>query len=327
MPRLQQNLLYYSKCFTKLRRDYKFGGAPHKPILLISILHLIESGQITQNRIYITAELVSTFKDFWWQLVTTPHKPNFALPFYHMRSEGFWHLFIKPGHELALTNSHSIRSFSSLQAAVAWAALDDDLFQLLQRTESRELLRLGLLETYFKGYEGSALGVTTPYLFQLEEEILHEAPQLYQLKYQELQKQLSKEELEEETFVRDGAFKKIIANLYGHTCAISGLRVEATQNISMIDGCHIKPWSISHDDTATNGIALCPNLHRAFDRGLITLDEDYRIVLSKHFIEPEASPYSIAQFKGSQVLLPANTIWHPSQENLHYHRKHIFLNS
>ncbi|WP_224995708.1 HNH endonuclease [Cesiribacter sp. SM1] len=319
-------LSHYNKRFSKLKRDHKFGGAPHKPILLLSILHQISSGQIANNKIYITPELISTFKDFWSLLVTTPHTPNFALPFYHMQSEGFWHLIVKPGHHLAITKSHSIRSFSSLQAAIAWAEFDQDLYQLLQEDESRELLRMILLHTYFPAASDKLLMPIKTYLHQLEEEILHEPATAYQARLISLQKQLSKEELEEETFVRDGTFKKVIANIYSHTCAISGLRVEATQNISMIDGCHIKPWSISHDDTATNGIALCPNLHRAFDRGLITLDEDYQLVLSKHFIEPFSSPYNIRQFEGKQVLLPNNTAWHPSQENLEHHRINTFIN-
>jgi putative restriction endonuclease len=110
---------------------------------------------------------VSTFKDFWTQLVSTPHTPTFALPFYHMRSEGFWHLFLKPGHELALTRSHSIKSLSSLQAAVAWVELDPPLFQLILEKESRELLRLTLLENYFKEYRDAQPHQIVPYLFQL----------------------------------------------------------------------------------------------------------------------------------------------------------------
>jgi putative restriction endonuclease len=320
-----KQLTDYIKAFSTLRRDYKYGGAPHKPILLLSVLHQIESGQISQNRIFITPELVGTFKDFWRQLVTTPHTSNFALPFYHMCSEKFWHLKIKSAHELVLTSSYSIKSFSSLHAVVDWAELDPELFGMLQLHENREQLRLTLLNAYFKGCSELQLAPTTSYLFQLEAEILYEAPEDYQAKCLELQKLLKKELLEEENFVRDGAFKKVIANLYDHTCAISGLRVRATQNISMIDGCHIKPWSLSHDDTATNGIALCPNLHRAFDRGLISLDEDYRLLLSPHFREAEVSPYGIAQFRGKQVLLPQNASWYPAQENLAYHRERVFL--
>lgn len=322
---LKGHLLTYTKQFTKLRRAHTYGGAPHKPVLLLSILQLIEQGLIRQNRIFITPELVSTFKDFWQLLVHTPHTPNFALPFYHLRSEPFWHLVVKPGHDIALTKSHSIRSFSALKEAVAWAEFDGELFSLLQEKESREIFRITLLERYFKEQRNAPIQAVTPYLFQLEEEILNENAEEYRARYEQLQHQLKKEELEEETFIRDGAFKKVIANLYQHTCSVSGLRVTATENISMIDGCHIKPWSISHDDTATNGIALCPNLHRAFDRGLVSLDDDYRLILSPHFSEVDGSPYQIGQFAGQQVKLPELSKYYPSQENLAYHRQHIFL--
>lgn len=320
-----KRLSHYTKRFTKLKRDYKFGGAPHKPVLLLSILHQISRGFISHNKIFITPELISTFKDIWSLLVTTPHTANFALPFYHMQSEGFWHLIVKPGHHIALTKSHSIRSFSSLRAAITWAEFDQELYQILQEDESRELLRMTLLHTYFPAATDKLLMPIKTYLHQIEEEILHESAAAYQTKFMYLQKQLKKEQLEEEKFVRDGAFKNVIANIYSNTCAISGLRVEATQNISMIDGCHIKPWSICHDDTATNGIALCPNLHRAFDRGLITLDEDYRVMLSSSFKETEPSPYSITQFDGRLVMLPQQLIWYPAAENLAYHQEQIFI--
>ena len=87
----------------------------------------------------------------------------------------------------------------------------------------------------------------------------------------------------------------------------------------MIDACHIIPFSESHDDTITNGISLCPNLHRAFDRHLITLDDDYRVVM-KPFAEDE-SIYSIKQFEGKQILMPENVKHYPKQENLEIHRE------
>jgi putative restriction endonuclease len=98
-------LAFYLKKIQKLRRDSKFGGAPHKPVLLLSIIELIDENVIYSNRIYITAQLVAKFKDIWNLLVTIRHQPTFALPFFHMRSEGFWHLINKPGFEIALTKS------------------------------------------------------------------------------------------------------------------------------------------------------------------------------------------------------------------------------
>ena len=33
-----KDLSYYVHCFTSLKRDNKNGGAPHKPILLLSVI-------------------------------------------------------------------------------------------------------------------------------------------------------------------------------------------------------------------------------------------------------------------------------------------------
>ena len=89
----------------------------------------------------------------------------------------------------------------------------------------------------------------------------------------------------------------------------------------MIDACHIVPFSESYDDTISNGIALCPNLHRAFDRGLISIDENYRVLVNPVFSESGISSHSIMQFKGQQIKLPDKQRYFPAQENLVFHRK------
>ena len=88
----------------------------------------------------------------------------------------------------------------------------------------------------------------------------------------------------------------------------------------MIDACHIVPFSESHDDTITNGLSLCPNLHRAFDRGLLSIDENYKVVLQP-FAENENNMYSIKQFAGKEILLPKEKEYMPLQENLGKHRQ------
>jgi putative restriction endonuclease len=89
-------------------------------------------------------------------------------------------------------------------------------------------------------------------------------------------------ETEEDVFVRGGLFKKLIPKVYSNTCCITGMRLESTFGHNFIDACHIMPFRVSHDDKVNNGLALCPNLHRAFDRGLITVDSNYFVVTSKH---------------------------------------------
>lgn len=88
--------LKYSTLFKKLKRGFNkgFGKAPHKPILLLSVLQLIGNGKIDSNRVFITPELLLAFKNNWRTLVDSKHIPNFALSFFHMRSEPFWFLVI-----------------------------------------------------------------------------------------------------------------------------------------------------------------------------------------------------------------------------------------
>src|SRR5690606_22893691 len=83
------------------------------------------------------------------------------------------------------------------------------------------------------------------------------------------------------TEARCSIFKNEVPKIYKYTCAISRLNITTTSDIQMIDACHIEPWSSTKNDTIQNGITLTPTLHRAFDRHLISIDENYRVVVSK----------------------------------------------
>jgi len=88
-----------------------------------------------------------------------------------------------------------------------------------------------------------------------------------------------------ETEARSAVFQSRVPKIYNYTCAISLLRVTATSGVQMIDACHITPWSSSKNDTIQNGISLTPTLHRAFDRKLIGINADSRVVVSCAFVE------------------------------------------
>ena len=128
---------------------------------------------------------------------------------------------------------------------------------------------------------------------------------------------------EEEIYIRNAVFKKEIPKIYNHTCCMSGLKVQMNNRHALIEACHIKPFAQEHDDTIGNGIALCPNLHTAFDRGLITIDTNYRIIVSSMFIEND-SQYSIKQLDNKKIILPQNNLFHPRKEVLEWHRDTVF---
>jgi putative restriction endonuclease len=75
--------------------------------------------------------------------------------------------------------------------------------------------------------------------------------------------------------LRDASFKARVLTAYGNRCAFSGMQLK------LVDAAHILPVSYdkSTDDTS-NGIALSALYHRAFDRGLVTFNDKYQIIVN-----------------------------------------------
>lgn len=267
--------------------------------------------------------MVLLFKSNWSSLVSTPHVCNFALPFFHLKGEKFWHLIPKPGFEALLLIKESISSLAEINAAVGYAVLDEELFALMLDERSNSILQQFLLETYFNETKNNfitSISNQQKLFDELEGKIFHESAEDYRREI----KTLLERENEEEIFIRGAVFKREIPKIYSNTCCISGMSVNAIINVSMIDACHIIPFSESYDDTIGNGIALCPNLHRAFDRGLITIDENYKVCVSSNFTEGDVD-YSIRKFENKTIHLPTSKAYFPNVENLRWHNKERFV--
>jgi len=308
------------QAFAKLKRGgTPYGIAPHKPVLLLSLTELVEKGWIADNRFYITPELVGTFLENWRLLVTTPHSANFTQPFYYLQSDRvgggpFWMLIPQPGCQI---NAH-IKSVHTLKALLAYGTMKVDLFELLLRASDRVVLQQFLLDKYFSDTKAIFLKhkqMGDGFLHQVENYVLNEP-----------EAKLKKISIhtEEEVFVRSGMFKKYIPQVYNDTCAFTGLRLTSPFSRNFIDACHIVPFSVSHDDKVDNGIALCPNMHRAFDRGLLSIGAYLEILVSPHMLENAEHSYSLAKLKSKKVLLPHNRTYWPKPENLEWHREYAF---
>jgi len=84
--------------------------------------------------------------------------------------------------------------------------------------------------------------------------------------------------------VRDFNFSKRVLAAYGHRCAICGVQLR------LLDAAHILP--VVHPDSTDatcNGVSLCTLHHRAYDRGLVTFDEEYKTHFNTQLGEKLAS--------------------------------------
>lgn len=305
---------------TRLNRaSTPYGKAPHKPVLLLSLLELMDKGIAIENRFYVDTELVGLFQENWRLLVDSLNTLDFTRPIYHQQSEKlngnpFWFLQAKPGCQI---NSH-IGSVNTLERVLDYGYFAPAVYLLLTDRAYRANITAVLLDAYFPAQKGrfmEAKRTGSGYLSDLENYVLNEP---------EAQYKHVKVETEEDVFVRGGLFKKNVYKIYQNTCCITGMRLQSTHGHNFIDACHIVPFSVTHDDKVSNGLALCPNLHRAFDRGLITLDEQYRVVVSKHLIENSGHPYNLKPYHGRPIHLPQNIAQAPGRENVQWHREHIF---
>ena len=142
-------LSYYAKKFQRLRVDRAHGIAPHKPILLLSVIELIRREAIEENKIYLSNKLIKTFLKYWGCLGSESHHPDISRPFFHMRSGKFWHLWANPGYEKTISSKVKLKTFAEVKQAIKYAHLDEDLFEFLQEPMSRASLLVVLVSRWF----------------------------------------------------------------------------------------------------------------------------------------------------------------------------------
>lgn len=134
---------HYKTAFSGLHTAQSHGKpAPHKALLLLTVIDMVESGQIRDNRIELTDQLEQHFIGL--------SKKYIGMPYYHMQHEGFWHLIPKDGH--GVFKSSQVRySKTWLNNEFSHAQLDAELFELLQNDGVRAQLRVLLISTYLTG--------------------------------------------------------------------------------------------------------------------------------------------------------------------------------
>lgn len=146
-----ETLSYYTKKFQRLRVDRAHGIAPHKPILLLSVIEHIQQEVINKNEIYLSSELIHTFLKYWSYLGSINHNPDISRPFFHMRSGKFWHLWANPSYRKVISSKVKLKTFAEVKQAIKFAYLDEDLFEFLQEQSSRDSLLRVLVSRWFPG--------------------------------------------------------------------------------------------------------------------------------------------------------------------------------
>ena len=107
-------------------------------------VELISDSQIQDNKIYISDELIDTFDKYWKRLNPDTFKGGLALPFFHLKNDGFWKLKFSD-----IYSGGRPQTIPKIRADVDYAILDEELYKLLQEPEARRQLIDTLIEAWF----------------------------------------------------------------------------------------------------------------------------------------------------------------------------------
>ena len=118
-----------------------------------------------------------------------------------------------------------------------------------------------------------------------------------------------------------GAFRVVVTDAYKRRCSITG-----EKTLPVLEAAHIKPYAAEGPNSVNNGLLLKSDFHTLFDSGYITIDEDYRIDVSRRLHEDYGNGRDYYKYHGQKLLiLPEKKIDLPSRDYLRWHNENVFL--
>jgi putative restriction endonuclease len=294
--------------------------APHKPFLLLAVMDMVGRGQIASRFVSITGELTELtmlFTGYWRSLMPATQTSSIAFPFSRLNSELFWELVPLPEQQITKAAINSISTVPQLRQLALGANLDEELFILMAQAKSRARLTETLLQACFSG-EGRRI-------LMAEMGIQQQAFQ-YGLELEARAHTTAKDaglEVIYNDVVRDQGFRRVVVQSYDHRCALCGVRIITPEGHTVVEAAHIKPWSRFRDDNIQNGMALCRLCHWAFDEGLMSVDSNYNVLISRQMaVAPNAAGF-LMTLSGRPIIRPQDEALWPDLDRLLWHRWNV----
>lgn len=300
----------YIKAFKSLNVNRAHGKvSPHKMCMLLAVIDLFDGRPDHLNRIQYEPQLLDRFHGFFNTVRGPGDHPHPYFPFFHLNSEGFWHLNPRAGREEILASLSTVRTGKQVTDNVDGVSLDEDLYRLMKQPEAREVLAETLVQHWFDR------NVT-----ELRE-MVSRGRQVN--RYEERLRRLEPTEKVEEVpprYIRDPAFRRVVLEAYDYRCAATGTRIILPDESVMVQAAHIEPFSVSGNDDPRNGLALTPDMHWAMDKNAIAPGPDYKWHVSRQVDKRLRENEPLWRLNGTELILPKEQRHWPRQEYLEWRK-------
>lgn len=119
-------------------------------------------------------------------------------------------------------------------------------------------------------------------------------------------------------------FRNAVLANYDERCCITGIA-----DYRLLNASHIRPWQddVENRHNPANGLALSATFDRAFDRGLLTVDQSLNVQISRQLLQ-SASDRTRAHFmlfQGKPIQRP--TRFEPDLAFLVWHNETVFVDA
>ncbi|MBP0617607.1 HNH endonuclease [Jiella mangrovi] len=121
---------------------------------------------------------------------------------------------------------------------------------------------------------------------------------------------------------RDRMFRRSILKAYDSRCAFTGLRLLNGGGRAEVEAAHIRPVEQGGPDVVGNGIALSGTIHWMFDRGLLSLSDEFDILISRQL--NDLSAVEAILNRDHRALSPLSHLQRPLPQFLEWHRSNCF---
>lgn len=117
-------------------------------------------------------------------------------------------------------------------------------------------------------------------------------------------------------------FRSMVLSVYNQRCAITGINLT-----SLLVASHIIPWAENKNERLNpeNGLCLSATWDAAYDKGIVGVSPDFRVIFSRMLKEKVKEPYFECYFKPYEnVKISMPNRFKPRREFLDYHLNYIF---
>lgn len=271
--------------------------APHKPLVVLLAIRRLEEGgpRLTPYAGFADElpRLLARFGPLREFRGATPART--ANPFWRLQQDGIWE--VRPGASALVPDRSGAPSHGRLRAADAIGGFSEAVHA---RLAASPVLRAAVV--------GAVLAAAFPET--LHEEVLAEVG-------------LGGHEVVQRRR-RDPRFRHDVLRAYEHRCAVCAFEVSLEGQAIGLEAAHIRWHQAKGPDVVPNGLCLCPSHHVCFDRGVWTLDDAARCVVSDQASGHDGFERTLLRFHGRPVRLPVQPDDRPATEHLRWHRAEVF---